>query len=42
MSRNRFKDVLNVNKTKCNIKERWEDYIHWRFQRDHGRTSVST
>ena len=42
MSRNTFKDALNVNKTKSNIKERQENYIHWRFQRDHGKTSVST
>ena len=41
MSRNMFKDALNVNKTKCNIKERQENYTYWRFQRDHGKTSVS-
>ena len=42
MSSNMSRNVLNVNKTKSNIKEKQENYIHWRFQRDHGKTLVST
>ena len=42
MSRNTSNDALNVNKTKFNIKERQENYIHWRFQRNHSKTSVLT
>ena len=42
MSRNTYKDVLNANKIKFNTKERQENYIYWRFQKDHGKKSVST
>ena len=37
-----FKDASSVNRTRCNIKEKQANFTHWRFQKDHGRTSVST
>ena len=42
MSRNMYKDVSNVNRTKFNIKRRQENYIHWIYPKDHGKKSVST
>ena len=35
-----FKDVLNVNKTKSNIKRNIENYIHWRYYKDLGKKSA--
>ena len=36
------RDVLNVNKTKFSTNEKQKNYIHWRFQRDHGKKLAST
>ena len=37
ISRNMCKDVSNTNKTRFSTNEKQENYIYWRFQRDHGR-----
>ena len=34
------RDALNVSKIKFNTKEMQENYIHWKFRKDHGKKSV--
>ena len=41
MSRNTYKGVSDVNKTKSSTRRNQENYIHWKFHRDHGRKSAS-
>ena len=40
MSRNIYKSVLGVNRTKSSTRRSWENDIHWKFHRDHGRKSA--
>ena len=42
MSRNTCKDALNVNKIKFNTNRKQVNYIYWKFQKDYGKTLVST
>ena len=39
-SRNIFKDVSNVNRTKSNIRGNLENYIHSIYYKDHGKKLV--
>jgi len=42
MSRNIYKDVSNVNKTKFSIRRSQENYTHWRSDKNHGKRLVLT
>ena len=41
MSRNTYKNVLDVNKTRSNTRKNQENYIYWKFHRDHSRKLAS-
>jgi len=40
MSRNTYRDASDISKIKFNTKGRQENYIHWRFLKDHGKKSA--
>ena len=37
MSRNMYKVASSVNRTKSNIRRNWENYIHWKYLKNHGK-----
>ena len=41
MSRNTYKDASNVSRTKFNTRRRQENFIHWKYLKDHGKKLVS-
>ena len=41
MSRNTYKNASNANRTKFNIKEKQENYIHQIYLKGHSRKSAS-
>ena len=37
-----FKDVLNANRTRYNIKRKQGNYIHWKYYKDYGVVATTS